>query len=208
MVLTRGQLAGDSSSADSVQYPISTGNPMVAHTSNDAPGITVSTSGDALGSARKPVHGSQSGRLASTLTSTNQLGAHARLSMSTDEHQIAPATRYDGGPISSGPHTPDSDGASPTCFNTQGPSTLQPSTCLVHVTHTASGIQTNANTSAPQVPPALGPTFFGNYSSEAWASLGCPSLGPPDRESQQELCLRLRLVTTVHPCFTSKHPET
>ncbi len=62
MVLIRGQQAGDSSSADNDRYPITTGNPMVAHTSNDASGITVSASGDALGSARKPtVHGSQSG---------------------------------------------------------------------------------------------------------------------------------------------------
>ena len=124
MVLTRGQQVGDSSSADNDRYPISTGNPMVTHTSNDASGITVSASGDALGSARKPVHGCQSGRLASTLTSTHQLGAHARLSTKTNEHQIAPATRYNSSPISSGLHTSDNDRVSPTRFDTQGPSTL------------------------------------------------------------------------------------
>ncbi len=122
---------------------------MVAPTSNDVSGITVCASGDAHGSARKPVHGSQSGRLAGTLTSTHQLGAPARLSVSTNEHQVAPANGYSGSPISSGPHTPDNDSASQTCYDTQGPSTLEPTTCLVCVTHTASGIQTNANTLAP-----------------------------------------------------------
>ncbi len=42
--------------------------------------------------------------------------------------------------------------------------------CLVCVTYTALGIQTNANTLAPQVPPALRPMFFGNYNSEAGLS--------------------------------------
>ncbi len=41
---------------------------------------------------------------------------------------------------------------------------------MVYTTHTASGIQTNASTTAPQVPPALRPMYFGNYSSEAGLS--------------------------------------
>ncbi len=166
MVLTRDQQAGDSSSADNDRYPISTGNPMVAPPSNGASGMTVSASGDALGSARNPCTGAKSGRLASTLASTYQLGAPARLSASTNEHQMAPANGYSGSLMSSGPHTPDSDSASPTRHDTQGPGTLKPTKCLVRVMHTASGIQTNGNTSAPQVPPALRPSFFGNYGSE------------------------------------------
>ena len=47
---------------------------------------------------------------------------------------------------------------------------LKPSSCLVRVTHSAMGIQMNVNTTAPQVPPALRQTFFGNYSSEAGLS--------------------------------------
>ncbi len=167
MVLTRGQQAGDSSSADHDRYPISTGNPMVALTSNDASGITVSASGDANGSAQKPVHGSQSGRLASMLTSANQSGPQACLSTSPNERQIALGPHYNGSPTSSDPHTPDSDSAGPTRFDNQGPSMLEPSDCLVYTTHAASGIQTNASTMAPQVPPAIRPTFFGNYSPEA-----------------------------------------
>ncbi len=112
---------------------------MVAPTSNDASGITVSASGGAQGSARKPVHGSQSGRLASTLTSTYQLGAQALLSASTNGHQTAPANGYSGSPASSGPHTPDSDSASPNCYDVQGPSTLEPTSCTVYTTHAAPG---------------------------------------------------------------------
>ncbi len=138
---------------------------------NDASDITVSASGDALGSAWKPpVHGSQSGRLASTLTSTNQLRTHARFPTSTIEHQIAPTTHYDSSLISRGPHTPDSDSAGPTHCDSQGLSRLEPSSCLVRVTHSTMGIQTNANTLAPQVPPGLRPTLFGSYSSEAGLS--------------------------------------
>ncbi len=44
---------------------------------------------------------------------------------------------------------------------------LEPSSCLVRLTHAASGIQINANTKAPQMPPPLWSTFFGNYSSAA-----------------------------------------
>ncbi len=143
---------------------------MVAPTSSDASGITISASGDAHGSARKPVCGSQSGRLATTLTSTHNLGAQARLSASTNEHQVAPTNGYSGSPASSGPHTPDSDSASPTRYAAQGPSTLEPTTCLVSTMHAASGIQTNASTMAPEVPPALRPMYFGNYSSEAGLS--------------------------------------
>ncbi len=167
MVLTRGQQAGDPSPAEQDRYPISTGNPRAAPTSNDASGTTVSASGDATGSARKPVHGSQSGRLASNLTSTHQLGAQARLSTSTTEHQTAPANGYTGSPASSGPHTPDSDSASLTRYDLQGPNALEPTSCTVYTTHAASGIHTNASTTEPQVPPALQPTYFGNYSSEA-----------------------------------------
>ncbi len=87
-----------------------------------------------------------------------------------NEHQLAPTTRYDSSQASSGLHTSDSDSAGLTHFSSQGPSMLEPSSCLVQVTHAASGIQTNANTMAPQVPPALRPTFFGNYSSEAGLS--------------------------------------
>ncbi len=126
MVLTRGQQAGDPSPANPDRYPISTGNPMVAPTSNNASGITASASGDAHGSAWKPVHGSQSGRLASTLTSTHQLGAQARLSASTNRHQTAPANGYSSSPVSSGPHTPDSDSASATRYDTQGPRAREP----------------------------------------------------------------------------------
>ncbi len=167
MVLTRGQQAGDPSPADHDRYPISRGNPRAAPTNNDASGITVSASGDANGSARKPVHGSQSGRLASTLTSTYQLGAPARLSASTNGHQTAPANGYNGSPVSSGPHTPERDSASPTHYDIQGPSMLEPTPCTVYTTHAASGIQMNASTMAPQVPPALRLIYFGNYSSEA-----------------------------------------
>ncbi len=166
MVLTRGQQAGDPSPANPDRYPISTGNPIVASTSDDASDITVSASGDAHGSARKPMHGSQSGRLASTLTSTHQLGAQARLSVSNTEHQVTPAGGYNGSPMSMDPHTPDSDIVSPTRYDIQGPGTLEPTTCLVRVTHTTSGIQMTANTSAPQVPPTLRPSFFGNYGSK------------------------------------------
>ncbi len=170
MVLTRSQQAGDPSPANPDRYPISTGNLMVAPTSNDASGITISASGDAHGSARKPVHRSQSGRLASNLTSTHQLGAQARLSASTNGHQTAPANGYSGSIVSSGPHTPDSDSASPTHYDTQGPSTLEPTSCVVYTTHAASGIHTNVSTMAPHVPPALWPIYFGNYSSEAGLS--------------------------------------
>ena len=167
MVLTRGQQAGDPSPAEQDRYPISTGNPRAAPTNNDASGITVSASGDAHGSARKPVHRSQSGRLASNLTSTHQLGAQSRLSASTNGHQTAPANGYSGSPVSSGPHTPDSDSASPTRYDIMGPSMLEPTSCMVYTTHAASGIQTIASTMAPQVPPALRTIYFGNYSSEA-----------------------------------------
>ncbi len=135
MVLTRGQQAGDPSQADQDRYPISTGNPRAAPTNNDASGITVSATGDAHGSARKPVHGSQSGQLASTLTSTYQLGAQARLSVSTIGHQTAPANSYSSSPASSGLHTPDSDSASPIRHDTQGPSTFEPTRCTVYTTH-------------------------------------------------------------------------
>ncbi len=103
------------------------------------------------------MHGSQSCRLASALAlaRTNESGSHARFSMRTYEHQVAPNARYDSNRTSSGPHTPDSDSAAPTRFNSQGPSTLKPSSCLVRITHTATGIQINANTTSPQVPPAL-----------------------------------------------------
>ncbi len=154
MVLTRGQQAGDPSPADRDHYPISTGNPMVAPPATDASGINVSASGDALGFARKPVHRSQSGQLASTLTSTYQLGAQARLSASTNGHQTAPANGYNGSPTSSGSHTPNGDSASPSHYDTLVPSTLEPTRCTVYTTHAASGIQTNASTTAPQVPPA------------------------------------------------------
>ena len=170
MVLTRGHEAGDPSPADQDRYLISTGNPRAALTSNDASGITVSASGDAHGSARKPVHRSQSGRLDSTLTSTYQLGAQARLSASTNGHQTAPANGYSGSPVSSGPHTPDSDSASPTRYDIQGPSMLEPTRCTVYTTHAASGIQTNASTMAPQMPPALWLIYFGNDTSEAGLS--------------------------------------
>ena len=170
MFLTRGQQAGDPSPAEQDRYPISTGNSRAAPTNNDASGITVSASGDAQGSARKPVHGSQSGRLASTLASTHQLGAQARLSASTTEHQTAPTDGYRGSPVSSGPHTPSSDSASPSLHDLPGPSILEPTRCTVYTTHAASGIQTNANTMAPQVPPSLRPMYSGNYSSEAGLS--------------------------------------
>ncbi len=170
MVLTRGQQAGDPSPADPDRFLISTGNPRAAPTTNDASGISVSASGDAHGSARKPVHGSLSGQLASTLASTYQLGAQARLSASTTEHQTAPANGYSGSPVSSGPHTPSSDNASPFLHDLLGPSTLEPTRCTVYTTHAASGIQTNANTIAPQVPPSLWSMYAGNYSSEAGLS--------------------------------------
>ena len=124
-------------------------------------------SGDAPGSARKPVHGSQSGRLTSTLTSTYQLGAQARLSASTNGHQTAPTNGYSGSPVSSGPHTPDSESASRTRYDLQGPSTLEPTSCTVYTTHAASSIHMNASTMAPQMPPALRPIYFDNYASEA-----------------------------------------
>ncbi len=170
MVLTRGQQTGDPSPSKQDRYPISTGNLSAALTNKDVSGITVSASGDAHGSARKPVHRSQSGQLASTLTSTHQLGARDHLSASTNGHQTAPANGYSGSPASSGPHTPDSDSASPTHYDTQGPSTLEPTRCTVYTTHAASGIQTNASTTAPQVPPTLHPIYFGNYSSKAGLS--------------------------------------
>ncbi len=170
MVLTRGQQAGDPSPANTEHYPISTGNPMVAPTSDDASGIAVSASGDAHGSARKPMHGSQCGRLASTLTSTHQLGAQAHLSVSTNERQVAPTNGYSGSPTSSGPHTPDSDSASLNRYDAQGPSTLKPTRCVVCTTHAASSIQTNASITAPQVPPALWLIYLGNYNSEAGVS--------------------------------------
>ncbi len=47
------------------------------------------------------------------------VGAHAHFSVSMDEHQLAPTNRYDSSPVSSGPHTPESDVAGPTCFNSQ-----------------------------------------------------------------------------------------
>ncbi len=56
MVLTHGQHAGDPSSAKTDRFPISTGNPVVALTYNNAYGITITASGDALNSGRKP-HG-------------------------------------------------------------------------------------------------------------------------------------------------------
>ncbi len=62
MVLTRGQQAGDPSSVDTDRFLITSGDPVVAHADNDVSGITVSASGDALGSAWKhSVPGSQSG---------------------------------------------------------------------------------------------------------------------------------------------------
>ncbi len=77
MVLTRGQQAGDLSSADADRFPMFSVNPVVALTDNDASGITVTASGDALNSGRKSsVSGSQSCRLASALVGTNPLGAH------------------------------------------------------------------------------------------------------------------------------------
>ncbi len=125
MVLPRGEQAGDPSPAEQDRYPISTGNPRAAPTNNDASGITVSASGDAHISAWKPVHGSQSGRLASTLTSTYQLGTQVRLSASTNGYQTAPANGYSGSPVSSGPNTPDSDSASPTRYDAQGPPNVE-----------------------------------------------------------------------------------
>ncbi len=170
MFLTRGQQAGDPSPAEQDRYPISTGNSRAAPTNNDASGITVSASGDAQGSARKPLHESQSGRLASTLTNTCQPGAQACLPASTNGHQTAPANGYTGSPASSGPHTPDSDSASPTRYDIQGPSMLEPTSCTIYTTHAASSIHTNASTMAPQVPPALRPIYLGNYSSEVGLS--------------------------------------
>ncbi len=207
MVLTRGQQAGDPSPAEQDRYPISTSNPRAAPTNDDASGITVSASGDAQGSARKPVHGSQSGRLASTLTSTYQLGAQARLSASTNGHQTAPTNGYSGSPVSSGPHTPDSDSASPNRYDLQGQSILEPTSCTVYTTHAASGIHTNASTMAPQVPPALRPMYFGNYASEA--GLSQPYFRrditnlfglPEPRHSQRGEPIGTTPTTTVHDC--------
>ncbi len=210
MVLTRGQQARDPSPAEQDRYPISTDNPRAAPTNNDASGITVSASGDAPGSVRKPVHGNQSGRLASTLTSTYQLGAQARLSASTNGHQNAPANGNTASPASSCPHTPDSDSASPTRYDTQGRSTLEPTHCTVYTTHATSGIQTNASTMAPQVPPALWPIYFGNYGSEAGLSqpyfrrditnlFGLPEPWP----SQRGEPIGTMPTTTAHDCQAS-----
>ncbi len=170
MVLTRGQQAGDPSPADPERFQASTGNPRAAPSTNGASGTSVSASGDAHGSARKPVHGSLSGQLASQPASTYQLGAQARLSASTTEYQTAPADSYHGSPVSSGPHTPSGDSASPSLHDHSGPSILEPTRCTIYTTHAASGIQTNANTMAPLVPPTLRPLYAGNYSSEAGLS--------------------------------------
>ncbi len=52
----------------------------------------------------------------------------------------------------------------------QCPSTLELTSCKVYTTHAASGIHTNASTMEPQLPPALRPIYFCNYSSEAGLS--------------------------------------
>ncbi len=219
MVLTQGQQAGDPSPANQDRYPISTGNPMVALTSNDASGITVSASGDASGSARKPVHGSQSRRLASTLTSTHQLGAQARLSASTmstrwlqpmaavvAQYQVArthPIVTVRAQPI--------------TILKARVRSSLPPVWYASRIPHRAfrqmpalRHLRCHLHygrcilatiTLKPGYPNLI-------LDGRSLNSLGCLSLGPPNTDSQSELCQRLWPVTARHPCFTSKHPKT